>query len=261
VIDAYPLANARTKPEGTFPHVDTEVVDFDIERSIEIEDGSREELFRVEHGDISIIETVDSFTTSYRGGTRDPAPEPLTICEQGECNSIVVKNQDGDDVCLRDPSHDPDNQTDIMVGRLFETRGLQVVSERLTEQQVHTLAHGLRLGLQRTGGVSIRSLQEHFEPDDTIVNRAFVFESSNGGNGVTDLLFTEDRGEFREFADVLAVMRDNIDDCGCSDGCPECVYQYGCSVNNDETSFDKEATVRVVKQALSNLELTSASAD
>jgi len=261
VIDVYPLTTTRNKPEGTFPHVDTEVVDFTIERSIQVEDEHGDELFCVEHGSISIVETVDSFTTSYRGGTRDPAPEPLTICQHGECNSIVVKNQDGDDVCLRDPSHDPDDQTDVVVGRIFETRGLHVSSDTLTEQQVHTLAHGLRLGLQRTGGVSIRSLQEHFEPDDDILNEAYIFESSNGGNGVTDLLFSEDAGEFREFADVLEVIHDNVNECECSGGCPECVYQYGCSVNNDETSFDKEATVRIVSQAMESLDISSSAAD
>jgi ATP-dependent helicase YprA (DUF1998 family) len=261
VIDVYPLATTRNKPEGTFPHVDTEVDDFTIERSIPVEDETDDELFRVEHGNISIVETVDSFTTSYRGGTRDPGPESLTICQHGECNSIVVKDQDGDDVCLRDPSHDTDDQIDVVVGRTFETRGLHVSSDRLTEQQVHTLAHGLRLGLQRTGGVSIRSLQEHFEPNDAILNEAYIFESSSGGNGVTDLLFTEHEGEWREFADVLEVIHDNIDECECSGGCPECVYQYGCSVNNDETSLDKEATVRIVSQAMESLDVSSSAGE
>ncbi|ELZ41474.1 ATP-dependent RNA helicase [Halorubrum californiense DSM 19288] len=102
---------------------------------------------------------------------------------------------------------------------------------------LHTLAHGLRLALQRTGGVDIRSLQESFEEGD---EEAFVFESTVGGNGVTDLLFGTDDGVYTELVEALEVMYTNIDGCDCGSGCPECLYQYGCSENNKDRTFSKE---------------------
>jgi ATP-dependent helicase YprA (DUF1998 family) len=112
---------------------------------------------------------------------------------------------------------------------------------------VHTLAHGLRLALQRTGGVDIRSLQESFGEGD---DEAFVFESTVGGNGVTDLLFGTDDGVYTELVEALEVMHTNIDGCDCGSGCPECLYQYGCSENNKDRTFSKEGFRELLSDVL-----------
>jgi ATP-dependent helicase YprA (DUF1998 family) len=124
-----------------------------------------------------------------------------------------------------------------MVGRTFETKGLRIRSEAYSDAVVHTLGHGLRLALQRTGGVDIRSLQEAFEAGD---DEAYVFESTVGGNGVTDLLLGKDEGVYTELVEALEVMHTNIDGCDCASGCPECLYQYGCSERNKDRTFSKE---------------------
>jgi ATP-dependent helicase YprA (DUF1998 family) len=112
----------------------------------------------------------------------------------------------------------------------------------LTERELHTLTHGFRLALQRIGGVEIRSLQESFDYEDG-EPEAYIFESTVGGNGVTDLLYNVENGIQVELEDALSVMTQNIEECDCSSGCPECIYQYGCDENNKDYTFDKAGLI------------------
>jgi len=39
-------------------------------------------------------------------------------------------------------------------------------------------------------------------------------------------------------------------DCECDDGCPFCLYQFGCTARNDPDSFDKAAVAELVDRGL-----------
>jgi ATP-dependent helicase YprA (DUF1998 family) len=201
----------------------------------------------LEHGELEIVETVDSFTTSYTGGARDPGDQPLTICRESHCNSVVVQQNDEDQVCLRDPQHNQSAQQDVMIGRTFQTKGLRLesASPRVNPDILHTLVHGFRLALQRIGGIEIRQLNESYNDGD---NEAFIFEGTIGGNGVTKLLFDRSESVLGELEDAFEVMEENISRCNCATGCPECIYQYGCDERNDERTFNKQDMLAVVDE-------------
>jgi hypothetical protein len=245
--EVYPLVDYHTNPQNTYAPVETTVENFEPTRQLELEGPSGEPLVTLEHGDLEIIETVSAYTTSYSSGARDPGMQPLTICRESHCNSVVVQQNDEDQVCLRDPQHDQSAQQDVMVGRTFETKGIRLKSAgpQVSSEALHTLLHGFRLGLQRIGGVEIRQLNESYEHGD---QEGYIFEGTIGGNGVTNLLFDRVDEELRELNDALSVMSENIGECECAAGCPECVYQYGCDERNDERTFDKDRMLQIAEQ-------------
>lgn len=250
VTEVYPLTDYTTSPRSTFAHVNTTIPEFTAEKTIDICGPEGNSVFTIEYGGIDIVETTSSFTTSYDDGQRDPSDQSIRLCRHGECNSIVIKDTSGQDLCLRDPSHNPTKQSDVTVGRTFSTKGVRITSPTESDAAIHTLAHGLRLALQRTGGVDIRSLQESFDADATD-DEAFIIESAVGGNGVTNLLFKREDETYPELVEALKVMYQNIDGCDCSSGCPECIFQYGCSENNKDRTFEKETLTHLLKSILS----------
>lgn len=243
--EIYPLADYHTSPQSTYANIETVVEEFAPQQRLELKTAAGDTLVTLEHGSLEIIETVDSFTTSYSGGTRDPGDQPLTLCRESHCNSVVVQQNDKDQVCLRDPQHDQSAQQDVMVGRTFQTKGIRLksVSPRVSPDTLHTLVHGFRLALQRIGGIEIRQLNESYSDGD---NEAFIFEGTIGGNGVTKLLFDRSESTLPEIDDALEVMKENISRCSCAAGCPECIYQYGCDERNDERTFNKQDMLAVI---------------
>ncbi len=243
--DIFPLSDYHTSPRNTFAHVTTRVSEFESDEQTVLTDGDGNAIVELTHGDIEITETVDSFTTSYSDGQSDPKEQTLTLCGERHCNSVVSKNNDDEPVCLRDPEHDTSKQREVMAGRMFQTKGIRLTpatSSSLTERELHTLTHGFRLALQRIGGVEIRSLQESFDYEEGNVE-AFIFESTIGGNGVTELLYNVEDGKLVELEDALSVMAENFDACGCKSGCPECIFQYGCDEDNKDYTFDKSGLI------------------
>jgi ATP-dependent helicase YprA (DUF1998 family) len=245
--EIYPLSDYHTNPQRTYANIETKVDDFKPKRELILQSDSDENLLTIEHGDLEIIETADSYSTSYSDGARDPGDQPLTICRESHCNSVVVQQKDEDQVCLRDPQHDQSVQQDVMIGRTFRTKGLRLkaTSRRISSETLHTLVHGFRLALQRIGGIEIRSLNESYNDGDL---EAYIFEGTIGGNGVTKLLFDHSDTGLRQLEDALEVMEENIRGCDCAAGCPECVYQYGCDERNDERTFDKEDMLGIIDQ-------------
>ncbi len=243
--EIYPLSDYHTSPRNTFAHVSTRVSEFESDEQTALTDGDGNAIVELTHGDIEITETVDSFTTSYSDGQSDPQEQTLTLCGERNCNSVVSKNTDDDPVCLRDPEHDTSNQREVMAGRMFQTKGIRLSpanGSSLTERELHALTHGFRLALQRIGGVEIRSLRESFDYEEGEAE-AFIFESTVGGNGVTELLYNVEDGQQVELQDALSVMAENFDACGCNSGCPECIFQYGCDENNKDYTFDKSGLI------------------
>jgi ATP-dependent helicase YprA (DUF1998 family) len=45
-------------------------------------------------------------------------------------------------------------------------------------------------------------------------------------------------------------MFQNIDECNCATGCPECLYQYGCSERNRDRTLAKDLVDDVLSSVL-----------
>jgi hypothetical protein len=246
--DIYPFSNYNTRPESTYPHTDSDISDFESEQDpVQFIDGNDNPLVQIDYGTIDLVESVDSFTTTYSNGQQDPAPQPLKLCRERHCNSVVIRNRDGDDVCLADPSHDVNQQEYVRVGRSFRTKGLQIKAESpaVPDSVLHAIAHGLRMALQRVGGVGIRDLKEVYDYPDI---EAYLLEAEAGGNGVTQLLLNRDGDTYPELEESIAVILENIERCECDHGCPECLYQYGCDENNSEKTLSKDETADLLER-------------
>jgi len=246
--DIYPFSNYNTRPESTYPHSDSEISDFESEQTpVQFTDGNGNPLVQIDYGTIDLVESVDSFTTTYSNGQQDPTPQPIKLCRERHCNSVVIRNRDGDDVCLADPAHDVNQQEYVSVGRSFRTKGLQIKAESPTvpDSVLHAVAHGLRMALQRVGGVGIRDLKEVYDYPDI---EAYLLEAEAGGNGVTQLLLNRNGDTYPELEESIAVILENIERCECDHGCPECLYQYGCDENNSEKTLSKNETADLLER-------------
>ena len=246
--DIYPFSNYNTRPESTYPHSDSDISDFESEQTpVQFTDGNGNPLVQIDYGTIDLVESVNSFTTTYSNGQQDPAPQPIKLCRERHCNSVVIRNRDGDDVCLADPAHDVNQQEYVRVGRSFRTKGLQIKAESpaVPDSVLHAVAHGLRMALQRVGGVGIRDLKEVYDYPDI---EAFLLEAEAGGNGVTQLLLNRDGDTYSELEESIAVILENIERCECNHGCPECLYQYGCDENNSEKTLSKDETADLLER-------------
>jgi len=104
------------------------------------------------------------------------------------------------------------------------------------------LAHGLRVALQYLGGVNIRDLAEYVDEE-----HVDIFEAQEGGTDVARLVFERSDNEYRSFDRAVGLMREQFD-CGCENGCPSCLYQYGCDVRNDQRSFNRDRLREIITQ-------------
>jgi ATP-dependent helicase YprA (DUF1998 family) len=99
---------------------------------------------------------------------------------------------------------------------------------------------------QYIGGVSVRQVPESIEDEGTL-----VYDSDEGGSGITVLL-TQDDGE--TFEQATGIMYDAFfagdSKCNCENGCPFCLYQYGCVERNDPDSFDKRELRELLRHDL-----------
>jgi len=53
------------------------------------------------------------------------------------------------------------------------------------------------------------------------------------------LLVESDGETFRNFEEGMDLMIDHFA-CDCDDGCPLCVFQYGCDTYNDPNTLDRD---------------------
>ncbi|MFA9417984.1 DEAD/DEAH box helicase [Natrinema sp. HArc-T2] len=231
------LHNEPNKPiQNTYAERETSILEFDPERTFELQDANGEQLGTLEYGDYSVLLHTKSYKTKYKSGEVDPRDTLFEVCGEENCPGVIYRDDDDERRCSADPDHFPDGRgvdsEFIRLGYQYDTQGIRV---DLDDRDLsHTLSHGLRVALQYLGGVSIRGLAEYVGDE-----RVDVFESQEGGSDVARLLFERTDGEFRAFDRAIGLMRDQFD-CDCENGCPSCLYQYGCDVRNDQRSFDRE---------------------
>ena len=231
------LHNEPNNPvQNTYAERETSILQFDSERTFVLQDSDGEPLGTIEYGNYSVLLHTKSYKTKYKSGEVDPRETPFEVCGEENCPGVIYRDGGDQRRCSADPDHFPEGRGAdsefIRLGYQYDTQGVRVDLDN--RDLSHTLAHGLRVALQYLGGVNIRDLAEYVGEE-----HVDVFESQEGGTDVARLLFERTDGEFRAFARAVGLMRDQFD-CDCKNGCPSCLYQYGCDVRNDQRSFDRE---------------------
>lgn len=247
-----PLANDRdtaqeiyAQPDAdiqnTYAERDTDILSFDVAESFSVTTASGEEVGTLAYGTFSILVHASAYRAKYKNGQIDPEPTPFEACGAPNCPGIVYQDESGTARCSADMNHRPEGRDESQFFRLgysYETEGIRV--DLGDSDQTHVFAHGIRLALQYIGGVSIRDLSEVVHDESTAVD---IFDSQEGGAGVAQLLVDQDT---ENFATAVEIMRDHFE-CDCSNGCPLCLYQYGCATRNRSDTFARDSVVDLLQ--------------
>lgn len=230
--------------QNTYSERDTSILSFDAHQAYELLSEDGDVLGTLSHGDYSILLHTESYRTKYKSGEVDARESLFEVCGEENCPGVIY--QDGTDTrrCSADPEHFPSGRGAgsefVRLGYQYETQGIRVELNNL--ELSHTLSHGLRVALQYLGGVNIRELSEYVGEE-----HVDVFETQEGGSDVTKLVFERTGSQYRAFGRAADLIRDQFD-CDCDDGCPSCLYQYGCDVRNDQQLFDRQRLQNVLDE-------------
>lgn len=231
--------------QNTFTERETDVLSFETVDEFELANEGGDQVGTIEYGELDVLVHTTSFRTKYQTGGIDARETLFERCGHEGCPGIVVRNVDSDPGeedaarCTVDPDHDPDGFDDpsefVRLGYAYSTTGIRVSLAEDTGEGAHALTHGFRMALQYLGGVDVRELDESID-DDVL----YLFDSQEGGAQITRLLVEEDDGAFRNFQEAMELVADHFE-CDCDNGCPLCVYQYGCDTyNSPETLKHKD---------------------
>jgi ATP-dependent helicase YprA (DUF1998 family) len=130
------------------------------------------------------------------------------------------------------------------LGYAYSTEGIRVQFEDDTSGTAHALAHGVRLALQKLAGVTIRDINEYIGS-----GHADVYDSLEGGAAVSRLLVEKNDGEYQNFHSAISMIQKQFD-CDCSDGCPRCLFQYGCVRRNRPRTLNKDRLIEYLKSGV-----------
>lgn len=225
------------------------VVEFEPTISWTIKNDQEEDIGNMEYGELSLATTVDSYTSVHEHGFASRVPKYFELCAVEDCNSVV--SQQGNHICCRDITHDPNLKKFIRLASLFTTFGMRIKTSEEDETLTHTLAHGLRVGLQNIAGVQIRNIGEVVDG-----GFAYVYDTEPGGSGVTTLLTAFEEGQYKNFKQVMNLFSKHLSACKCDDGCPNCIYQYGCADRNDPRGLSRNKTLQWMSNGVHLVENT-----
>jgi ATP-dependent helicase YprA (DUF1998 family) len=235
---------ADEEVQSTYAPVETDAGDsFEPTISYDIVDESGNVHGQFEYGDVTIAASTSKYWATYKNGGSDPLPNVFEVCGIEGCNGMIA-NVGESAVCTNNVEHPVDESIAVRPATKFDTKAARVRFD--SEELEHGFAHGLRVALQYIGGVSVRQVPESIEEEGTL-----VYDSDEGGSGITVLL-TQDDGQ--KFERAVEIMHDAFSpeesECNCEDGCPFCLYQYGCSEQNDPDSFDKDELLELLSHDL-----------
>lgn len=248
-LDTQPLPNELDKAatvyeqpsnqiQNTFSRRHTEILRFNPSESFSLVSENGEEVGSLSYGEYNILEYTESFRAKYQSGGIDDNETRFQICTEPDCPGIIYESHETRR-CSVNPDHFPDDEgTDAAYARFgyeYETEGVRVTLTEAGVDATHALSHGLRLALQKLSGVPIRDVSEHVGDD-----HVDVFDSQEGGAAVARQLVQERDGKFRNFATAMEMLETQLR-CDCTEGCPRCVYQYGCAERNQPQTFDLES--------------------
>jgi hypothetical protein len=230
--------------QSTYATVETDAGDsFDPTVTFDIVDESGTVHGQFEYGDVRLVASSKQFQATYRNGGSDPLPNVYEICGVDGCTGVIADVGDST-YCTNNVEHAVEDAIAVRPATQFDTKAVRV---RFDDQVLeHGFAHGLRVALQYIGGVSVRQVPESIEDEGTL-----VYDSDEGGSGITVLL-TQNDGE--PFERAVRIMRETFSpdtaECNCENGCPFCLYQYGCVERNDPDTFDKEGLLELLSHDL-----------
>jgi hypothetical protein len=229
--------------QSTYAPVETDAGDsFDPDVTYDILDGAGDVQGQFEYGDVTIVASTDKFWATYKGGGRDPLPNTFEMCGVDGCSGMIA-NMGDSAYCTRNVEHPASESEAIRLATQFDTKAVRV---RFDDEEIeHGFAHGLRVALQYIGGVSVRQIPESIEDDGTL-----VYDSDEGGSGITVLLTQDDGAKFEQATDLMRKAFAEESECNCENGCPFCIYQYACVEQNDPDSFDKAGLLDLLAKDL-----------
>jgi ATP-dependent helicase YprA (DUF1998 family) len=233
-----------TEPQNTYAPVETDAGDsFEATFARDIVDENGTVHGQFEYGDVTLLASTNKFWATYKDGGADPLPNIFEICGVDGCNGAIADTGESK-YCTNNVEHPVEKSKAVRPATKFSTKAARVRFD--SEELEHGFAHGLRIALQYIGGVSVRQVPESIEDDGTL-----VYDSDEGGSGITVLL-TQDDGE--KFERAVELMREAFSPdeskCNCENGCPFCLYQYGCVEQNDPESFAKEELLNLLSHDL-----------
>lgn len=227
--------------QNTFARRETEILEFDPTREFDLVTENGDPVGTLSLGSYTILEHASSFTAKYQSGEVDESETRFELCAEEDCDGIIYEDESGVDRCSVNPDHQPRlTETDSAYARLgytFPTEGIRI--ELDDADQAHTLAHGVRIALQQLSGVNIRDIGEYVG-----ASHVDVFDSEEGGAAVSRQLVRERAGEYPNFDAATEVIGNQLA-CDCAEGCPRCLYQYGCAERNRPSSFQRDPVVEL----------------
>lgn len=238
--------------QSTFAERDTDVLSFETEETFELTDSTGARVGTIEYGPMNVLVHAESYRAKYNSGTIDPRKTLFERCGHEGCSGVIARDPDeGTAQCTADIEHDPDGFEDnsefVRLGYDYTTEGLRIELADTLDQSheaAHALTHGFRVALQYLGGVDVREIEESVAEDEL-----FLFDAQEGGAQLTRLLVERDGEAFRNFTEAAELMAEHFE-CDCENGCPLCVYQYGCDTFNDPGTLAKGEVLTLLEDDL-----------
>lgn len=242
----YLLKKPDEEVQNTFAERETTVLSFEPNEMFTLEDGQGNSVGTITHGSYSVLVHTDSYRAKYKSGEVDPQETLFEVCGEQNCDGVVYDDQDGNAKCSANAEHSPNRRGArseyVRLGYAYETDGVRVSLS--TQERSHTFAHGIRVALQSLGGVSIREITEAVDETEGHVD---IFDSTEGGADVSrQLVVSEGEDTYNNFSEAIRIMSDQLN-CSCENGCPLCLYQYGCDKRNRTQTFDRESIATLVE--------------
>lgn len=237
------LYQSNSEVQDTYAPTETNVTEFDPEpeKAFTITTDDGDPVGRFDYGDVTIKSSVSQFRAHYVGGGSDPLPNVFELCGKENCDGVIAR---GDETayCMRHPEHSTDDTDVVRLATEFDTKAVRIQFD--DEDLEHAFSHGVRMALQYIGGVGVRAVPESLGEDGT-----YVFDNETGGSGVTVLL-TMGSGDTREKFDTAIDLIEDAFECDCDNGCPFCIYQYGCENQNDPETIAKDDLMSLIDAGL-----------
>lgn len=232
------------EPQSTYAPVETDANDsFEATFSRDIVDENGTVHGTFEYGDVTLLASTNKYWATYKNGGADPLPNVFEMCGIDGCNGAIAETGDST-YCTNNVEHPVEESEAVRPATKFSTKTARIRFD--SEELEHGFAHGLRVALQYIGGVSVRQVPESIEDEGTL-----VYDSEEGGSGITVLLTKDDGAKFEHAVELMReAFSPEESKCNCENGCPFCLYQYDCAEQNDPESFAKDELLDLLSHNL-----------
>jgi hypothetical protein len=237
---AFPLGGSENVLESTYVPVASAVLSFAPRRILRAGSSGRE--VQLALGDIELLFTAETITASYESGEREVFERAFHLCPQPGCGGVITPAVNGvAGFCMLDSTHDVSQSRIVKMAWRFSTVGVKLSADSMYPFG-HSLLHGVRAGLEKVAGVLVRDVGEHVVED-----AGYIFDAEPGGSGVSELL-VDPANDYLNLRTVLDVTQ-TLATCKCEDGCPHCLFQYGCADRNAPEKLSRRSLVGISSQA------------